>query len=211
MSKDSKSKLLDSAFAEFAQNGYFGAKTRDIAGKADINISSILYYFGGKKGIYAAALKNIVDTVKEMTADITNDYQKVIKTSDADAAKNLLKELVKRFLFILCDENVSKDMKTVFLSEYSHPTDEFGILYEGLIRPFHDMMANLLVLASKGKINLKDGHLYTFPLFSQMFVFSSRKETICRFMEWGGYNEKEKQKLLDYVWQQLDFLINNCK
>ena len=211
MSKDSKNKLLDSAFAEFAQNGYFGAKTRDIAGNADINISSILYYFGGKKGIYAAALKNIVDTVKEMTVDICDNYKKVIKDANTDEAKRVLKELAKRFLFILCDENVSKDMKTVFLSEYSHPTDEFGILYEGLIYPFHDMMANLLVLASNGNIKLKDGYLYTFPLFSQIFVFSSRKETICRFMEWKGYGEKEKQKLLDYVWQQLDFLVNKNK
>ena len=211
MTRDAKTKLLDSAFSEFAQNGFFGAKTRDIAGKADANISSILYYFGGKKGIYAAALKNIVETVKEKTADADGRYEAVMQSGHAAEAKGLLKEIVRRFLFLLCDESVSKDMKTVFLSEYSHPTDEFGILYEGLIRPFHDMMANLLVLASKGKINLKDGHLYTFPLFSQMFVFSSRKETICRFMEWGGYGEKEKQKLLDYVWQQLDFLINKNK
>ena len=57
MASDSKSKLLISAFEEFAKNGFFGASTRDIASNANINISSILYYFGGKKGIYTAALK----------------------------------------------------------------------------------------------------------------------------------------------------------
>ena len=71
MSNDSKAKLLLSAFEEFAKNGFFGASTRDIAAKANINISSILYYFGGKKGIYTAALKNIVNVVNDMTADLT--------------------------------------------------------------------------------------------------------------------------------------------
>ena len=70
MKKDSKSELLYSAFCEFAKNGFFGATTRDIAKRAGINISSILYYFGGKKGIYTAALENIVETVKAMCSDV---------------------------------------------------------------------------------------------------------------------------------------------
>ena len=211
MTRDAKTKLLDSAFSEFAQNGFFGAKTRDIARKADANISSILYYFGGKKGIYAAALKNIVETVKEKTADADGRYEAVMQSGHAAEAKGLLKEIVRRFLFLLCDESVSKDMKTVFLSEYAHPTDEFGILYEGLIRPFHEKMARLLAQASGGRISLQEGYLYTFPLFSQLFVFSSRKETICRFMAWDGYRDAEKEKLLDYIWKQIDFLVENYK
>ena len=208
---DSKTKLLYSAFCEFAKNGFFGAKTRDIADRADINISSILYYFGGKKGIYAAALENIVDTVKALTGDLTARYDEVVKSGDSEEARRMLKEIIAKFLFLLCGENVSRDMKTVFFSEYSRPTAEFKILYDGLILPFHKMMATLLVQASGGKINLKDGYLYTFPLFSQLFVLSSRKETICGHMEWADYNEEEKQKLLQYMVSQIDFLIDSHK
>ena len=198
MSTDSKTKLLYSAFCEFAKNGFFGAKTRDIADRANINISSILYYFGGKKGMYAAALENIVDTVKTMSADVFSRYQIVVESGSPEEARAFLKELMQRFLLLLCGENISKDMKTVFFSEYSRPTDDFSILYEGLILPVHRMMATLLAQASNGRIDIKDGYLYTFPLFSQMFVFASRQKTICSFMEWDGYGEAEKQKLQDY-------------
>ena len=75
MTKDSKAKLLYSAFSEFAKNGFWGATTRDIAEKANINISSILYYFGGKRGMYAAALQNIVDTVNHMSSDVLSRSQ----------------------------------------------------------------------------------------------------------------------------------------
>ncbi len=211
MRKDSKAKLLYSAFTEFAKNGFMGATTRDIAERANINISSILYYFGGKRGMYAAALENIVETVKHMSADVFSRYQIVIDSGKPDEARAFLKELVQRFLLLLCGENISKDMKTVFLSEYSKPTEDFNILYDGLIAPVHKMMATLLSQASEGKIDIKDGYLYTFPLFAQMFVFASRKESICNFMEWQDYGEIEKQKLLKYMINQIDFQIDSNK
>ena len=208
MKKDSKSELLYSAFCEFAKNGFFGATTRDIAKRAGINISSILYYFGGKKGIYTAALENIVETVKAMCFDVLSRCQVVLDRGDPQEARAFLKELVQRFLLILCGENISQDMKTVFLSEYSKPTEDFNILYDGLILPVHKMMAMLLSQASEGRIDIQDGYLYTFPLFAQMFVFASRQDTICSFMEWNGYGEAEKQKLLKYMINQIDFQID---
>lgn len=211
MSTDSKTKLLYSAFREFAKNGFFGAKTRDIADRANINISSILYYFGGKKGMYAAALENIVETVRNLSADVLDRYQEVVERGDPSEAREFLKELIQRFLLLLCGEKISRDMKTVFFSEYSRPTDEFSILYDGLILPVHKMMATLLSQASGGKIGDKEGYLYTFPLFSQMFVFASRQSTICSFMEWQDYGEEEKQKLQAYMIRQIDFLVDSSK
>ncbi len=211
MTTDSKTKLLYSAFCEFAKNGFLGAKTRDIAERANINISSILYYFGGKKGMYAAALENIVDTVKAMCTDVFSRYQLVTESGSPEEARAFAKEIVQRFLLILCNEDLSKDMKTVFLNEYSRPTEEFSILYDGLIFPVHKMMATLMSQASEGKIDIKDAYLYTFPLFSQMFVFASRKDTICSFMEWSEYGIPEKQKLLKYMIKQIDFLIDSNK
>ena len=60
---------------------------------ANINISSILYYFGGKKGIYTAALKKIVDTINEMPAELNSRYTEVIEKQDSKQARILLKEM----------------------------------------------------------------------------------------------------------------------
>ena len=173
MAADSKNKLLSSAFEEFAKNGFFGASTRDIAARANINISSILYYFGGKKGIYTAALKNMVAVVNDMTADLTAQYQIIQKSENQQDAANLLKDFMRRFLMIICSATLSSDMKKVFLSEYSCPSDEFSILYDELIRPFHDKISNLLYWASAKKIPLKDCYFYIITLFSTFFVLFS--------------------------------------
>ena len=211
MSADSKSKLLWSAFEEFAKNGFSGASTRDIAAKADINISSILYYFGGKKGIYTAALKKIVDTINDMTSELNSRYNEIIEKQDAQLARILLKEMTQSFLNILCSDNISSNVKKVFLSEYSSPTDEFNILYNELIRPVHDRMSNLLHLASNKNIDIKTCYFYIFPLFSQLFVFASRKESICKLMEWEDYDDKSQLELEKYTNAQIDFILDYLK
>ena len=209
MASDSKSKLLLSAFEEFAKNGFSGASTRDIAAKANINISSILYYFGGKKGIYTAALKKIVDTVNSMIDEQTKRYQIIMDNQDPDAARKLLKATARRFLTILCSIEISGPIKKVFLSEYSSPTEEFNILYEEMIRPVHDRMANLLRLASNNKMDLKKCYFYIVPLFSHLFVFASRKDSICNIMEWHDYDESAQDWLLDYLYKQIDFTLDH--
>ena len=208
MASDSKSKLLISAFEEFAKNGFFGASTRDIASNANINISSILYYFGGKKGIYTAALKKIVDTVNTMTEEQTKQYKSVMSSNDHEAARKLLKEMAERFLNILCSKELSANIKKVFLSEYSSPTDEFNILYDELIKPVHERMANLLRLASGNKIEIKNCYFYIVPLFSHLFIFSSRKESICKMMEWEDYDASAREWLSQYASNQIDFILD---
>ena len=208
MVSDSKSKLLISAFEEFAKNGFFGASTRDIASNANINISSILYYFGGKKGIYTAALKKIVDTVNAMTEEQTKRYQAVIDSGDCTAARLLLKDMAERFLNILCSKELSSNIKKVFLSEYSSPTAEFNILYDELIKPVHERMAQLLRLASGNKIEIKNCYFYIVPLFSHLFIFASRKESICKMMEWTDYDDEARKWLAEYANSQIDFILD---
>ncbi len=206
MKKDSKTKLLKAALKEFAKNGFNGATTRDIANKADLNISSIMYYFGGKKALYQAALELIVKDVNLLLEDMLEKYNGV-KDKPKEASQ-LLKDLISRFLSILVDDNLSKDVKGIFILEYFMPSENFYILYEGLILPFHKKISRLMIIASNKRIKEKDALLYTFPIFAQLFMFSSRKGAICQLMNWSDIGEKERRQLLKSIDNQLDSLIN---
>ena len=89
--------------------------------------------------------------------------------------------------------------------------EEFNILYEELIRPVHDRMANLLHLASNNKMDLKKCYFYIVPLFSHLFVFASRKDSICNIMEWHDYDESAQDWLLDYIYKQIDFTLDHIE
>lgn len=51
---EARTRLLDAAMRLFAEHGFAKTSTRDIAEAAQVNISSISYYFGDKAGLYRA-------------------------------------------------------------------------------------------------------------------------------------------------------------
>jgi AcrR family transcriptional regulator len=52
-------RLVDVALGLFAQHGYAGSTTREIAAAARVNGAVISHYFGGKRGLYEAAVDEV--------------------------------------------------------------------------------------------------------------------------------------------------------
>ena len=50
-------RILDAAERAFADDGYSGASMRDIVGAAGVNLATVYYYFGSKRGLMDAVLK----------------------------------------------------------------------------------------------------------------------------------------------------------
>lgn len=61
--KTTEKRIMDTATKLFAQKGFDGASTREICKLAEINISLISYYFGGKKELYHKIVTNIVEKI----------------------------------------------------------------------------------------------------------------------------------------------------
>jgi TetR/AcrR family transcriptional regulator len=51
--------ILDAATQEFARMGFAGARTKAIAGAADVNIALLYYYFRTKEKLYGAVLERV--------------------------------------------------------------------------------------------------------------------------------------------------------
>lgn len=55
---DSKERILQTAVSLFARHGFAGTGTRELAAKAEVNLSMVNYFFGSKKGL----LEEILDS-----------------------------------------------------------------------------------------------------------------------------------------------------
>ncbi|TQS76289.1 TetR/AcrR family transcriptional regulator [Ornithinibacillus gellani] len=81
-----KQKVMDAASSLFYQKGFHGTSVRDIAEKADVNVSLISYYFKGKQGLlefavtsyYEAYLKELEDTWNESVGQTAFEQLKKI-------------------------------------------------------------------------------------------------------------------------------------
>jgi AcrR family transcriptional regulator len=61
-----KARILANAEVVFATKGFSGASTREIAGKAAVNISSLHYHWKSKETLYYAVFQNIFDRIVEL-------------------------------------------------------------------------------------------------------------------------------------------------
>ena len=61
-----KARILATAEEVFATKGFAGASTREIASKAQVNISSLHYHWESKETLYYAVFQNIYDRILEL-------------------------------------------------------------------------------------------------------------------------------------------------
>jgi AcrR family transcriptional regulator len=59
--EDTRTALLDAARAVFAEQGYEGATVRAIAARAGVDAAMVNHWFGGKQGLFAAAMELPID------------------------------------------------------------------------------------------------------------------------------------------------------
>lgn len=91
-----RSRLIEAATKLFAEHGLDGTSTRDIAKAADLNISLISYYFGGKEGLYKTVIHEFALQVKQESERIFEmiDLQNMDRESFRKGMRTLIKGMI---------------------------------------------------------------------------------------------------------------------
>ncbi len=67
--EDTRAALIDAARQVFVEQGFDGATVRVIAGRAGVDAAMVNHWFGGKEGLFAAAMRFPVDPIA-LVADL---------------------------------------------------------------------------------------------------------------------------------------------
>lgn len=68
-SQSTKARILATAQEVFAARGFAGASTREIAGRAGVNISSLHYHWESKETLYRAVFESIYERILALAGD----------------------------------------------------------------------------------------------------------------------------------------------
>ena len=71
--------LIEAGMDLFGEYGFKGATTRMIADQAEVNISAIAYYFGGKEELYYAVAEFILSEMVRHFNEFGSDWKKIIE------------------------------------------------------------------------------------------------------------------------------------
>jgi len=93
MVSNTKSRLLETAAALFAENGYRGASVRRICDLARANPGAVSYHFGGKKQLYRTVLRRAASSLADITVADSNGVDDSPPLEITDALNRILRQI----------------------------------------------------------------------------------------------------------------------
>ena len=131
----SRVRLLRAGLALFAQQGYAGTSTRDIAEAAQTNIAAISYYFGDKAGLYRAVFFESQGSPQDDIARYAGAHLTL---------KQALLGLYASFLEPLKQGDMARQCMRLHAREMIEPTGMWEEEISTGIKPMHDALVAVL-------------------------------------------------------------------
>ena len=133
-SRDTRAKILDAALAAFAERGFDGARTRDIAARAGVNQGLITYHFASKHDLWRAAVDHIFALLRE---DFTS-RQAVLEDADPLTRARLMIRPFVRFAA------AHPELHRLMVEEGKSDGSRMQWLVDRHVRPLYEVSCRLL-------------------------------------------------------------------
>ena len=134
----SRTRLIEAAIFCFSEKGYDGTGIREIALRAQANSSLVQYHFGGKEGLYNAALKFIFDHKKPQPNHLPPASAEVpgARAQAILALRDILQHLVHELMTCNGDADLEQAAMLLVTRELQTPRPETTALVLEHIRPY---------------------------------------------------------------------------
>src|SRR5438874_10926414 len=177
-------RLLDAAIDHFGRKGLEGASTRAIAAAAGTTMSSITYHYGGKEGLYLAAVRHIANQISEhLNPALLASRNLKAQDSGPEAASRTVLSIVDHFLEIILRPE-SEAWARLIVREQMGPTVAFDTLYGGVMGRAIDHLSALLVRIGEGRWDDTEARLKALAIIGQALVFRVGRATLLRAAGW---------------------------
>ena len=194
--------LITTAISIFGRDGFDASSTRAISKAAGVNQALIGYHFGGKPGLYAAALRHIAENVSTRIGPLLGLIESELPTgnaendpdSEAKHALELLHRLTDTFVQVLVSDE-SADWARLILHEQQYPSEGFDILYDGFMHRMFSVTSRLVCLVRREKEIVQQTRLMTATILGQALVFRAARTVVMRELGWNKMDTTEIESI----------------
>ena len=120
-------RLIEAASEMFARHGYAGTRLREIVRTAEVDLSAVNHYFGGKEGLYAATLKQLSE--RPATSSM------LCPPASGQQAEDALYRQVLGILRRFVEGESTSPLGRILAHESMNPTECFDQLITDIVRP----------------------------------------------------------------------------
>ncbi len=196
-----RDRLLETAIDIFGRHGFEAATTRMIVKEAGVNISAIPYYFGGKQGLYQAAVAHIVERIKKESGGLVEmiaNTPSFTGESGRQKARELTRALVERFIGFIAGTEQGPRFAKIILREQMYPSQAYPMIFEGFMKPILNSFATL-IMAVTGEPSPRRAKLRAAAVMGQLVIFRVGRETVVRALDLEGYSASEVEEIKEVV------------
>ena len=209
-SDTTKALLISAAFKLFAEKGYEGASTREIAAAAKTNIASINYHFGGKAGLRLACAETIVARFNRMHQDPEAIH---LPPSLEEPQSQFENALLRQAVVILSLEEAQPIMR--FMLREAHEEGEvFDHVYEHFANPIVTLLYQLFLQAterSDSETDREELKVAIFSLISMLAYFRIGEPVILRHQNWPSYQSEQIDIILKVLQNNIRTIVETYR
>ncbi|WP_287814631.1 CerR family C-terminal domain-containing protein [Pseudomonas sp.] len=134
--EETRQRIIEAAVGLFAERGFEGASTRDIANAAGVNAPALQYYFDNKEGVYVACVDYILTHIWAQLSDVVTHAETLLATPGATDS-NLIDaylDILGGFVALIHDNPQSSDWRRFMAREQAGlgPPAAFDLMDQGL-------------------------------------------------------------------------------
>jgi AcrR family transcriptional regulator len=209
-----RQRILDAAIGMFAQCGFEGASTRQLAAEAGVNQPAIQYHFSSKDGLYRAAIDCIADDLRGQMAEVNIKVTAVLDDPAASARRleAALFESLDRFASIILEEN-GKESWTMFILRAEIEDQEAltalsNAIVANVVRPV-SLLVQRLLPGEDEKLAL----LRSLSLIGMVTAFKNRciHAAIRRALGWEKFGAQEIEQVKALIRQQAHAILSDAR
>lgn len=179
--EETRARILDVALTAFGNSGFSGVTTRQIAKQAGVNLPALTYYFGNKRGLYLACAHAIVASYRNGMAPVAEVYYATLRSPlIVEEARSLLKRLFAELARFLLSTPGTQNPALFVQREIASPGPAFEILYAELWRPGIELVTNLIMQVSGGRLSETEAQIRAVLMISSLTGFLSGLPVVAR-------------------------------
>ncbi|ALV06310.1 CerR family C-terminal domain-containing protein [Roseateles depolymerans] len=213
--EETRRRIIEVALRLFAERGFEGASTREIAKQAGVNAPALQYYFDNKEGVYQACAKHIVDSSIEHFLPAVERAEEVLERPDASrddlfaAFGGLLDAIAEHQL--LPDD---AEHRRLFMAheQVGHGPNLIFQMMDKTLRPRMARVTTHLVSRYSG-MDLKDPTLSMriLMMMGQLMVFSLGRRMQLAKLGWERFGPKEVATIKQAAREQCRVLMDHWR
>jgi AcrR family transcriptional regulator len=191
-----KDKLLKVAIDAFANTGYEGVGTRELAERAGTNLSAIRYHFGDKEGLYRAVIQRISQGVHDRVSPFIEHIRSRAERPNVSREEliDCVCQLITAFAAQLLASGVGDNWARLVVREQIKPTKAFDVMYS-VFRLLLDGIAPIVARIVGEPPDSEEVRICAMTLVGQALVFRTHRATALRFIGWNTLGPKQISEL----------------